>query len=77
MVKHTIAYSRNGLIRPVPKNPHAFDVRVVIARKLQGNFLAVGKNDLLGKDNMPSGWVFSSPTDRKTCLVMITVFFID
>ena len=42
MVKHTIAYSRNRLIRPVPKNPRVFDAHVVCPKSLRW-FWAVGK----------------------------------
>ena len=69
----TIAYSRNGLIRSVPKNPRVLDIHEVRTKFCFGRFRAVGKIDLTGKDNCRKAGLFV-PVRSKTHVYVSLVF---
>lgn len=65
------------MIRSDSANPRVFDARVVIGTKILSNFRAVGKKSVCWVKTIAIWRVFSSPTNHKTSLVLIIVFFRD
>ncbi len=71
----TIAYSRNRLIRSVPKNPRVLDTHEVRTKFASAGFVRLGKSTMRVK-TIAARRVFSSPhghTDVDTDLYFVGV----